>query len=119
MKTLYRLSTPIHPGNDSRESQSFSVSRDDEAPALTINSPSDRTILHGQDQKTAEIKARPKRMLRYPLIIDMFLSGQTEHFHISSGFRKAIMKLRLRSKIKPVILPKRKSIFAGSPNQSQ
>lgn len=43
-------------GNDSRESQSFSVSRDDEAPALAINSPSDRTILHGQDQKTAEIK---------------------------------------------------------------
>lgn len=45
-------------GNDSRESQSITVNRDDEFPALTIESPSDGAILHGQDQKTVEIKGK-------------------------------------------------------------
>jgi len=45
-------------GNNSRESQSVTVSRDDEIPVLTIDSPSDGTILHGQDQKITEIKGK-------------------------------------------------------------
>lgn len=45
-------------GNESRQSQSISIDRDDEAPILTIESPSDQTILRGQEQKTAEIKGK-------------------------------------------------------------
>lgn len=44
--------------NESRESQSITIIRDDESPVLTIESPSDGAILHGQDQKTAEIKGK-------------------------------------------------------------
>jgi len=44
--------------SESRESQSITIVRDDENPVLTIDSPSDGTILHGQDQKTVEIKGK-------------------------------------------------------------
>jgi uncharacterized protein YfaP (DUF2135 family) len=44
--------------NESKESQSITINRDDESPPLTIESPSDGAILHGQDQKTAEIKGK-------------------------------------------------------------
>jgi bacillopeptidase F len=44
--------------NESRESQSISIIRDDESPELTIDSPANAAILHGQDQKTAEIKGK-------------------------------------------------------------
>lgn len=44
--------------NESRESQSITIIRDDESPALAIESPSDGTVFHGQDQKTVEIKGK-------------------------------------------------------------
>lgn len=44
--------------NESRESQSITIVRDDESPLLTIESPSDWAIFHGQDQKTVEIKGK-------------------------------------------------------------
>ena len=44
--------------NESRESQSITIIRDDESPELMIDSPSNAAILHGQDQKTVEIKGK-------------------------------------------------------------
>lgn len=44
--------------NESRESQSITINRDDEPPMLIIESPSGGAILHGQDQKTVEIKGK-------------------------------------------------------------
>ena len=44
--------------NESKESQSIIINRDDESPMLTIESPSDGSILHGQDQKTVEINGK-------------------------------------------------------------
>ena len=64
-------------GNDSRESQSITIIRDDENPVLTIDSPSDGTILHGQDQKTTEIKGKTEPEISLT-INNRFVSVQSD-----------------------------------------
>ena len=44
--------------NESRESQSITINRDDESPVLTIESPSSGSVLYGQDQKMVEVKGK-------------------------------------------------------------
>ena len=64
-------------GNDSRDSQSITVTRDDEAPALTIDSPSAGIILHGQDQKTVDIKGKTEPEISLT-INNRFVSVQSD-----------------------------------------
>ena len=63
--------------SESRESQSITIVRDDENPVLTIDSPSDGTILHGQDQKTVEIKGKTEPEISLT-INNRFVSVQSD-----------------------------------------
>jgi len=102
-------------GNDSRDSQSITVTRDDEAPALTIDSPSAGIILHGQDQKTVDIKGKtePEASLT---INNRYVSVQSDgSFSYKLGLQEGDNEISVTAKDKAGNLTEKKITLRWQP----
>ena len=101
--------------NESRESQSITINRDDEPPILTIESPSDGTVFHGQDQKTIEIrgKTEPEASL---IINNRYVSIRSDgSFSYKPGLQEGDNEITVLVKDKAGNLTEKKIILRWQP----
>ncbi|MBI5356158.1 hypothetical protein HZB78_00905 [Candidatus Collierbacteria bacterium] len=102
-------------GNDSRESQSITIARDDESPTLTIDSPSGGTVFHGQDQKTIEIKGKTESEASLT-INNRYVSVKSDgSFSYKLGLQESDNQISVISKDKAGNLTDKKIILRWQP----